>query len=275
MEFFAITDWDNAYANAPNIPGGEAYPDRWAKQASEYRKAMADDGRFEAAVRYGPRERNSYDWFSAAGDAKGTFVFVHGGYWLRFDPDWFSHLAQGALAHGWNVAMPRYTLCPQVRIADIIAETGQAIAAIAARAAGPLRLAGHSAGGHLVASMLTRNSPLAPAVQARIENTVSISGVHDLRPLLRLALNATLKLDGTEAHACSPALADPVDGAQIICWVGGSERSEFLRHNALLANVWRGLGARTAEVVEPDRHHFDVIDGLAQADSPLMRAILS
>ena len=44
--------------------------------------------------------------------------------------------------------------------------------------------------------------------------------------------------------------------------------------NALLANVWTGLGAATAIVEEADRHHFNVIDGLMQPDHPLTRALV-
>ena len=44
-------------------------------------------------------------------------VFVHGGYWLRFHRDIWSHFAQGLTARGWAVAMPSYTLAPEARIA--------------------------------------------------------------------------------------------------------------------------------------------------------------
>jgi hypothetical protein len=63
--------------------------------------------------------------------------------------------------------------------------------------------------------------------------------------------------------------------ARITCWVGGNERAEFLRQNALLANIWTGLGATTATVVEPDKHHFTIIDGLSDAEHPLTRTLLS
>jgi len=55
---------------------------------------------------------------------------------------------------------------------------------------------------------------------------------------------------------------------------GQGERAEFIRQSALLANIWLGLGARTCSVVEPDRHHFTVIDGLADPDHPLTKALL-
>jgi hypothetical protein len=56
--------------------------------------------------------------------------------------------------------------------------------------------------------------------------------------------------------------------------VGATERSEFIRQNALLANIWVGLGAATRAVVEADRHHFNVIDGLADPRHQLVRALL-
>ena len=37
---------------------------------------------------------------------------------------------------------------------------------------------------------------------------------------------------------------------------------------------WAGLGAATECVIDPGRHHFDVIEGLADPASPLMRRLL-
>jgi hypothetical protein len=123
--------------------------------------------------------------------------------------------------------------------------------------------------------MVTTTSPLAADVAGRVRNVVSISGVHDLRPIMRTGMNATLAIDEAEALAESPALLRPMEGARITCWVGGGERAEFLRQNALLANIWTGLGAMTSTVVEPDRHHFSIVDGLADPTHPLTRTLLA
>jgi hypothetical protein len=123
--------------------------------------------------------------------------------------------------------------------------------------------------------MLCADAPLPGGVAGRIVNTVSISGVHDLRPLLRTKLNDALRLDASEARTESPALLDPREAVRLTCWVGAAERPEFVRQNTLLANIWTGLGAVTRTVEQPDRHHFDVIDGLSRPDSPLMEALLA
>jgi acetyl esterase/lipase len=171
--------------------------------------------------------------------------------------------------------MPSYTLCPQTRISGITREVGAAIANAAAMIAGPIHLTGHSAGGHLATRMISATSPLPEAVRSRIRHTVSISGVHDLRPMMRLALNTDLKLDEAEAFAESPALLRPLEGVMLTCWVGAGERGEFVRQNALLANIWTGLGALTRVVEEADRHHFSIVDGLADPEHALTRTLLA
>ena len=275
MIFHQITDWTDAYANAPNIPGGDRWPAAWVQPAQAYRDALQADGRATLDIGYGEGARNRFDLFRPEGPPKGLVVFVHGGFWKALDKSFWSHLARGPVERGYAVAMPSYTLCPSVRIADITREVGAAVARAAAMVEGPLFLTGHSAGGHLVTRMISSTSPLPENVRARISHTVSISGLHDLRPLMKAAMNAELRIDEAEALAESPALLEPMPAARLTCWVGSAERPEFVRQNALLANVWTGFGAKTCVIEEPGRHHFDVIDGLADPDHQLTRSLLS
>lgn len=270
-----IDDWDDAYANGANIPQGDRWPDTWVGPAKAFRERLSARDRARLDLAYGERPRNRLDLFLPEGAPKGLVVFVHGGFWLRLDKSFWSHLAAGALAHGHAVAMPSYTLCPDILVSGIVAEIGHAVEAAAAEVAGPIRLTGHSAGGHLVTRMICADSPLSGETRARVANTVSISGVHDLRPLLNTQMNKGLRLDSEQARAESPALKEPLPGARLACWVGAAERSEFVRQNALLANVWTGLGATTLVVEEPDRHHFNVIDGLADPAHGLTQTLLT
>lgn len=264
-----ITDWDDAYANGVHIPGGEAYPAKWAALAEEFRAGLSAAARAELDIPYGPAERNRFDLFHPDGSPRGLVVFVHGGFWRAFDKSSWSHLATGPLAHGFSVAMPSHRLCPEVRVSEIAEEIGAAIEKAAGRIDGSIRLSGHSAGGQLVTRMVCRNTPLSADVVERIDRTVSISGVHDLRPIIKTEMNDTLRIDRMEALKESPALLEPIGETRLVCWVGAGERAEFIRQNALLASIWKGLGAATASIEEPDRHHFNVIDGLAEPDHPL------
>lgn len=270
MAVFAVTDWDDAYENGRNIPGGSGYPAAWEAPSASFRATA--DARLD--VGYAEGARNVYDLFLPKGAPKGLFVFVHGGFWMALDKSYWSHLAAGPLAHGWAVAMPSYDLCPDVTIAEITAQVGAAINHAASTVDGPIILTGHSAGGHLVASMMCTDSPLTQDAQTRLSHVMSLSGLHDLRPLIRTWRNEALKLDTASAEAASPALKHPIEGVRLTTWVGGGERQEFLRQSALLTNIWTGLGCVAQDIVAPDRHHFNVIDDLADPNSQMLATLL-
>ena len=265
-----ITDWDDAYANRAHIPDADAIIATWAPAAAGFRETMTERCRLD--LPYGPAPRNRLDLFLPDSAPKGLAVFVHGGYWMAFDKSVWSHLAAGAVAAGWAVALPSYTLAPEARIVRITDEIAAAIACAAREIPGPIRLAGHSAGGHLVARMACEDGPLDAGLRARLAHVLSISGLHDLRPLRATAMNDTLRIDAAEARAESPALLTPLPGTRLTAWVGAAERPEFLRQTDLLANAWSLPGIATRAHHDPHRHHFDVIAGLADRLHPLTRA---
>lgn len=270
-----VSDWDDAYENSGNIAQGSDYPVRWQARATQFRSHQRD----ECDIPYGTDPRERYDLFRPDAEKfvtpKGLFVFVHGGYWQRTDKSFWSFLASGPLQAGWAVAMPSYVLCPDASVASIEKMISKAIIHAAGVIDGPLILAGHSAGGHLVQLMMSEDTLLTLPVQQRLQHILSISGIADLRPLLKTRLNDALQLDTPSAIAASPIFKTPNIAVPLTAWVGAGERAEFIRQNALIANVWRGLGARTRVVEEPDRHHFDVIEGLCNESSPMLQAILT
>ncbi|MEL7089816.1 MAG: alpha/beta hydrolase, partial [Planctomycetota bacterium] len=225
-------------------------------------------------IAYGSGTRQVIDLFESEGTPKGLIVFVHGGYWMKFDKSSWSHLAAGPLAAGWSVAIPSYTLAPEATIASMGGEIAQAVDAAAERVAGPVRLAGHSAGGHLVTRMICQPSPMDEGTAHRIDRVLSISGVHDLRQLQLTRMNATLGLDAEEAKTESPALLPPRKDVGVVAWVGAHERPESLRQTRMLEEAWSMDGAQIEAVYEQDRHHFDVINGLADPGSPMLSALL-
>jgi len=139
-----MAELDDAYANAAHIPGSADYPPRWERAAAGLREGLLEQGLADLDLSYGDTARQRFDLFHPGGAPQGLLIFVHGGYWLRFDKSVWSHLAAGALSRGWAVAMPSYDLCPQVRIADITAQIAQAVTTAASMVAGPIVLAGHS-----------------------------------------------------------------------------------------------------------------------------------
>ena len=257
---------DDAYANAAYIDGADGFPPRWEKEAEAFRASLG--ARAQLNVRYGPSDRQKFDFFQPEGVSRGTVVFVHGGYWKAFDKSYWSHLAAGPLARGYAVAVPSYDLCPDVRISEISTQIAAALTEVANRTQGAIVLSGHSAGGHLVARM-TDPLLLGAEVRDRITRIVPISPVAALAPLLQTQMNQTLRLDEAEAEAESPMNMTPPHGVDVTVWVGAQGRPAFLEQAENFARSW---GAK--QVVAEGKHHFDVIDPLAEPDSDLTKALL-
>ncbi len=272
--FTMITDWDDAYANGAHIEAAQDYPARWALAAQQFREQMAAQQLVDIDIVYGDSDRQRFDIFHPQTESTGLVFFIHGGYWRAFDKSTWSHLASAATQLGWTIAIPSYDLTPSVAIGEITHQMGAAIEKVASMVKGPIRLTGHSAGGHLVTRMICQDSPLSDDVIKRIDRVVSISGLHDLRPLLKTAMNGDFRMDESEAMAESSALNRPIDNVELLCWVGADELPEFIRQSELLANVWTGFGITTSVHLAKGQHHFNVIDGLADPCAPLAQALL-
>lgn len=256
-------DYDLAYSNGPFIPGGEAFPPRWAREAAAFRASLGK--RAKTAIPYGPKPRNHLDLFLPEATPKGLLVFIHGGWWVRFDRETWSHLAAGAVARGWASAIPSYTLAPEARIKTMTEEIARAVEAAARLVAGPVVVTGHSAGGQLSARMACADVSLS----APLKRVAPISPLADLEPVSLTAMNAELGLDPAEIAGESPARLSMRPGVEAHVWVGAQERPAFLWQARLLSEAWS-----CPWTPETGKHHYDVIDGLADPASALLSVCL-
>lgn len=263
-------DLDIAYENGAFIPNGADYPDKWHMAAQNWREVEHALGRAWLNISYGEGARQKFDLFLPAGKPKGLVVFIHGGYWRALDRKLWSHLAAGATARGWAMAIPSYTLAPQARISEITSEIATAVTAAGAQVGGPLVLTGHSAGGHLSARMMCRDVALPAELEMRIKRCVPISPLADLIPLMGTKMNEELRLDEAEAIAQSPVSCTELRPGAVTVWVGAEERPAFLDQADWLCKAWPHAKLRIA----PGRHHFDVIEELEFPGSPLTNALL-
>lgn len=275
MRLPPLSDWDDAFANMKHVKKSEELPGFWSARAAAFRDTVrAGGGRIDTDVAYGTRPREKFDLVWPDSTPKGLAVFIHGGFWMRLDKNFWTDFAEGARANGWAVCLPSYSLTPEVRIHEITEQIGKAVTAAASRVDGPIRLSGHSAGGHLATRMLCTCGPLQESVRNRIEHTLSISGLHDLRPLLNTELNQILRMDLAEARAESAALAQPATAAPLTCWVGGGERPEFIRQTQLMNQMWAGLDVPVGCEIEDDHNHFTILEGLKDPGSPITAAFV-
>lgn len=253
------SDWldpERAYWNGAFIPGSENLPARWAEMAARFRAEHPPE-----ELAYGPHPRQRLDLFLPPAGPRGLLVFVHGGYWLAFGKSDWSHLAAGALARGWAVALPGYRLAPEVTLDAITADIRAAVAALRPLMPGPVVVTGHSAGGHLAARMGCVDGP------GGVARVVPISPLADLAPLAATEMQNDLAITDRLAAQESPARLALATEAHV--WVGGAERPAFLWQARVLAEAWA-----CRWTVDSGRHHFDVIDALTDPASPLLGACL-
>jgi arylformamidase len=258
------------YDNRAMVPEHPEIIARWRSDAATFRDRAA--GVFDLS--YGARQRNVYDFFHGERAEGPLAVFIHGGYWRSFDQKVFSHCAAGMVAHGFSVAVPTYTLAPDISVAGIIDEMRQFVLNLWHRYQRPLVLTGHSAGAHLVACMVATNWENFGLPANVIHASLAISGLYDLRPLLATSVNDDIRLDQVQCLMASPLfwplpLARPAD-----IWVGGKESSEFIRQSRSLAVAWQGVGRSCTYVEMAGVNHFTAVDPVADSGSAMVRRIV-
>jgi len=261
-----------------------AVPDHpyWLEQFAARSRAALEALRPALDLRYGPGPKETLDLFLPAAPARGTFAFIHGGYWRAFDKSEHAFVAPPFVAAGFAVAVINYELCPSVSVATIVEQCRRATAWVAREgprhgAAGPLVVGGHSAGGHLTAMLYATDWRPRGFGRAPFVGGVSLSGLHDLVPLVQSSYNVDIRLDDAEARRVSPVDCTPTTETPLLLAVGADETSEYLRQTQLLWDAWPRN--RPAAMPEPlrisGRNHFNVVLDFADPASALTQATLA
>ena len=270
---------ERGYNNRAAVPDHPRWLAHYPQASAKARAALAS----KLDLRYGPGPKETLDLFLPNRAARGTFVFWHGGYWRALDKSEFSFVAAPFVAAGHAVAIVNYDLCPDVSIATIVDESRRALAWIVreggAHGADPGRIVvgGHSAGGHIAAMLYTTDWAALRLPRDPIAGGISVSGVHDLAPMVHFSFNVDLKLDESEAARLAPVNLSPRSRAPLVLAVGGDETSEFIRQTRILWEAWpanRPPGAERPLVIRA-RNHFDVVVDFADEQSEIVRATLA
>jgi acetyl esterase/lipase len=167
-------------------PGGQRsarlYEVETVRNVAYYRGPDADDG------------RHRLDLFLPNGCANYPVVMlVHGGAWMLGDKSCcglYSSVGEFLASQGVGVVMPGYRLSPWVKHPEHVKDVARAFAWTKAHAAeyggdpDRLFLAGHSAGGHLVALLATDDAYLKAEglSTADVKGVVGVGGVYDIPP---------------------------------------------------------------------------------------------
>jgi acetyl esterase/lipase len=257
---------DAAYNNLAAVADSDQYLADWLRRSEALRVRMPD----HLNLVYGDAPRARLDFFAATRRGAPTLLSFHGGYWQRNAKEGFSFVAEGQLAHGFNVAVAGYTLAPEATMDGIVREARISLhwlhQHLSTLGGDPARLyvGGWSAGGHLTA-MLMDELPVAGGL--------AISGLFDLEPIRLCYLNDKLGLDAEQARRNSPLLNLPARAAKLIIAYGAAELPELKRQSREFGAAWTAHGL-PGEIIEvADCHHYAVLEQLAQPDGLLARAL--
>ncbi len=236
---------------------------------------IAASGAFRAAhaghldLRYGPKERNTWDLFPAADPNAPCFVFIHGGYWQRNSKDQFASLIAGPHARGWAAALPGYTLAPDATLTEIVAEIDAALDWLAAHGSehginGKVVLSGWSAGGHLTAQCLGHK---------RVSAGLAVSGVFELGPIRDTYLNDKLGLSEDEIAKLSPMRLPMVKKPLAIAY-GTAELPPLVHDSRHLHGMRAEAHLPGALIPVAGADHFTITHELRDAEGELTRQLM-
>ena len=257
---------DAAYNNSAAVADSPDWLARW----QELSAAVRSGPRARLDIAYASRPRARFDYFASGALKPPLFVFIHGGYWQRNDKDMFAFVADGPRAHGIDVALVGYTLAPQARLTDIVGEIRGALTVLCERAGDfgfdrdRLFVGGWSAGGHLTAIVSDHSA---------FRGGIPISGIFDLEPIALNYLNEKLTLDAGEIATLSPLRMLRERAPPLRMFVGSDELPELQRQSAIYAEAARERGLPVSLTVLPGRHHYSILDELAQPDGAITRAL--
>lgn len=264
---------ESQYNNRALVPEHPAILARWAYESAQTR-AQARCVLDLPYAKGDPSQTLDVFMPDDAVTAAPVLVFIHGGWWRTLDKADHSFVAPVFSAAGAVVVVPNYALCPSVTIETIALQMTRALAWVwhhVMEFGGDRRrivVAGHSAGGHLAALLLTCRWPQVDSVlpASLLRGALSISGVFDLEPLRQTPfLQQDLRLTRASARRLSPAQL-PAPTVPLAAVAGADESSEFIRHLGLIRNAWGDTAVPVAESI-PATNHFTVLDQLARPET--------
>lgn len=245
----------------------------WYDQASEaLRSARAATSLLDLA--YGHSLRARIDLHRPDGEGPHpALVFIHGGYWQSQDRKRYAFLAEPFLASGIAVALLGYDLAPEVDLDTIVDQARRGFAWLWRQAPGlglhpeRIAIAGHSAGGHLIATLLATDWTAEGLPAAPIVAACPISGIFDLEPIRGCYLNDVLALTPDQMRRLSPLHLPVRVSCPVLVTVGGAETLAFLQQSAAFARRLERTRQPVSQHVAPGQDHFTILKDMVRRDA--------
>ena len=279
---------DKVYLDYTQDELDRAYDQRvWASNADEILRrceaasVAARAGLFHrSGVAYGPGADELLDIFAAARENAPIHVHIHGGSWRHLTKDNQSYLAPAFVAAGAVSIMLNFSVIPNVRIPEMVAQIRRAIAWIYHNAESfggnknQIHLTGDSSGAHLGGVMATTDWPDFGLPADVITSASLLSGMYDLRPVMLSARRNFVTLTPEEVEDFSALLHLDRLRTRILIAYGTRESPEFLRQSKEFFAAAKAAGVRIRAIEIPGANHYEMHELLGEPGGMLVGAVL-
>ena len=236
--------------------------------------------KFEKDLIYGISIDETLDLCLAEVDDSPLVIFIHGGYWQLLSKNDCLFPAKDFFDEGISYCSIDYTLAPHANIDEMIEQCIRAVQWLYQSAIKygydekKFFLIGSSAGAHLAAmTMLTdwENYDLPDDI---IKGCTLLSGVYDIRPIVKTYINEPLNLDMQTASMLSPLFKVRSHTANLIISWGENETNEFKRQSIEFDKKWKACGNTSHLLEVKGNNHFDIVFNMMRKDCALRELII-
>lgn len=251
-------------------------------RTSTQKAAAAADLVAPLKIRYGNEHPDQFGWFASPSNPTALVVLIHGGYWLSqytfalMAPAGLDLLRRGVAV--WNIEYRRvgsgggwpHTFADVAAALDFVTELPLPAQV---RDALPVRVVGHSAGGHLAAWAASRDAHTPGGAPRRTaDGTYSLSGVLDLTTAANdgIGNGAVIALMGggpagvPERYALGdPTLRVPAAGPVSVFHAEQDQLVPRTQATAYVEAATKAGGSATLQLVPGD--HFTLVEPTSPA----------
>jgi arylformamidase len=251
---------DEQYEQRTWVPHADEIINRFGVASDAVRTRIGEP----RTERYGPSAIETLDIY---GQSEKALVFVHGGAWKRQSKRGNAFAAETMVQAGAAYVALDFALLPSVTLPEMVAQVCRGVDWVRRHLSSEVVLCGHSSGSHLAACALTRTDS--------VKQALLVSGIYDLLPVRLSARNGYVRLDEKlEDEYSAIRHADRIGCPVTLAWAE-HEAAEFARQSREFSSALKLAGKLTQAMVGKGLNHFEMIETLADPDSPLGRAALN
>ena len=275
-EIMSIETLEREYSPSSCVTNYLELVQSYTSESKEISKLL----KFEKDLIYGISIDETLDLCLAEVDDSPLVIFIHGGYWQLLSKNDCLFPAKDFFDEGISYCSIDYTLAPYANIDEMIEQCIRAVQWLYQSAIKygydekKFFLIGSSAGAHLAAmTMLTdwENYDLPADI---IKGCTLLSGVYDIRPIVKTYINEPLNLDMQTASMLSPLFKVRSHTANLIISWGENETNEFKRQSIEFDKKWKACGNKSNLMEIKGNNHFDIVFNMMRKDCALRELII-